>query len=170
MGGGLIQLITKGAQDIYLIGNPQITFFKVVYRRYTNFSMELKPQTITGFVKPGNNVKCYIQRDGDLIHNIYVELENNTQEHYPSNFGNYMLDQVDILIGGQVIDSQSGHWMEVYSRLTQHHDAYPMSDRMDGIDYGGGTDRTNQQLYDNYQRLTLSGGIREPIQLMILQK
>ena len=66
MGGGLIQLITKGAQDIYLIGNPQITFFKVVYRRYTNFSMELKPQTITGFVKPGNNVKCYIQRD-DVI-------------------------------------------------------------------------------------------------------
>ena len=52
MGGGLIQLVSKGAQDVYLTGNPQVTFFKVVYRRYTNFSMECIPQTIDGDVEP----------------------------------------------------------------------------------------------------------------------
>ena len=48
MGGGLMQLVAYGAQDIYLTGNPQITFFKVVYRRHTNFSMECIQQTING--------------------------------------------------------------------------------------------------------------------------
>ena len=48
MGGGLMQLVAYGAQDIYLTGNPQITFFKVVYRRHTNFSMETIQQTISG--------------------------------------------------------------------------------------------------------------------------
>jgi hypothetical protein len=45
MGGGLMQLVAYGAQDIYLTGNPQITFFKVVYRRHTNFAMEAIEQT-----------------------------------------------------------------------------------------------------------------------------
>jgi len=48
MGGGLMQLVAYGAQDIYLTGNPQITFFKVVYRRHTNFSMEAISQTWNG--------------------------------------------------------------------------------------------------------------------------
>ena len=48
MGGGLMQLVAYGAQDVYLTGNPQITFFKVVYRRHTNFSMESIQQTLNG--------------------------------------------------------------------------------------------------------------------------
>ena len=51
MGGGLMQLVAYGAQDIYLTGNPQITFFKVVYRRHTNFSMESIQQTCNGMVE-----------------------------------------------------------------------------------------------------------------------
>ena len=67
-----MQLVAYGAQDIYLTGNPQITFFKVVYRRYTNFSTELINQTLKGDVKAGRNCKCEISRDGDLIHRIYL--------------------------------------------------------------------------------------------------
>ena len=69
MGGGLMQLVAYGAQDIYLTGNPQITFFKVVYRRHTNFSMETIQQTLNGFVKNNDGrFTSTISRNGDLIH------------------------------------------------------------------------------------------------------
>ena len=67
MGGGLMQLVAYGAQDIYLTGNPQITFFKVVYRRHTNFSMESIKQTFDGTVGFGNTVSATISRNGDLV-------------------------------------------------------------------------------------------------------
>ena len=69
MGGGLMQLVAYGAQDVYLTGNPQITFFKVVYRRHTNFSMEYIRQTPNG----GNSSQSItIGRNGDLIYDIYL--------------------------------------------------------------------------------------------------
>ena len=70
-------------------------------------------------VEPGRSIDCHITRDGDLIHRVYFEYENNNQQYYPANFGNYMIQKVDLLIGGQLIDSHPGHWLEVYSRLTQ---------------------------------------------------
>jgi len=75
MGGGLMQLVAYGAQDIYLTGNPQITFFKVVYRRHTNFSMEDIIQDGAGTVGFGNEVDYTISRNGDLIHKMYFEIE-----------------------------------------------------------------------------------------------
>ena len=72
MGGGLMQLVAYGAQDIYLTGNPQITFFKVVYRRHTNFSMETIEQTINGTPSSLGQSSVTISRNGDLISNIYV--------------------------------------------------------------------------------------------------
>ena len=72
MGGGLMQLVAYGAQDIYLTGNPQITFFKVVYRRHTNFSMECIEQTFNGTAGFGARVSCNIARHGDLVTNIYI--------------------------------------------------------------------------------------------------
>ena len=74
MGGGLMQLVAYGAQDIYLTGNPQITFFKVVYRRHTNFSMEAIEQTFNGNPDFGRKVVCTISRNGDLIHRIYLQV------------------------------------------------------------------------------------------------
>ena len=67
-----MQLVAYGAQDIYLTGNPQITFFKVVYRRHTNFSMEAIKQTFDGTTGFGNTVSATISRNGDLVHKIYV--------------------------------------------------------------------------------------------------
>ena len=75
MGGGLMQLVAYGAQDIYLTGNPQITFFKVVYRRHTNFAIESIEQTFTGSVDFGRKISCTIDRNGDLLHKMYLEID-----------------------------------------------------------------------------------------------
>ena len=70
-----MQLVAYGAQDIYLTGNPQITFFKVVYRRHTNFSMELIEQTFNGSVSGGSRVTSTISRNGDLVHRLYTNYD-----------------------------------------------------------------------------------------------
>ena len=77
MGGGLMQLVAYGAQDIYLTGNPQITFFKVVYRRHTNFAVESIEQTFNGAATFGNKFSCTISRNGDLLSRVYLEMTIN---------------------------------------------------------------------------------------------
>ena len=74
MGGGLMQLVAYGAQDVYLTGNPQITFWKVTYRRYTNFSMESIEQTFNGQADFGRRVTCTISRNGDLAYRTYLQV------------------------------------------------------------------------------------------------
>jgi len=124
MGGGLMQLVAYGAQDIYLTGNPQITFFKVVYRRHTNFSMESIEQTINGNVAGGSRVTSTISRNGDLVYRLFYEVNGTATTSLTTNdkFGNIgaaIFDNVEIEIGGQRIDRQSGQWMHVWSALTQ---------------------------------------------------
>ena len=71
MGGGLMQLVAMGAQDVFLLGNPQITFFKVVYRRHTNFSKECIKQQFSGSGF-GSSLTCTLSRNGDLVQEIYL--------------------------------------------------------------------------------------------------
>ena len=118
MGGGLMQLVAYGAQDIYLTGNPQITFFKVVYRRHTNFSMESIQQTFNGTVSQGGRQTATISRNGDLINRMYLEFLSTVDEN-AVNAGHSNIDNIELEIGGQRIDRQFGHWMEVYSELTE---------------------------------------------------
>ena len=117
MGGGLMQLVAYGAQDIYLSGNPQITFFKVVYRRHTNFSMESIEQTFNGFPDFGKKVTCPISRNGDLIHRIYLQAE------LPSAgaawAGHKLIKSVEVEIGGQRIDKHYADWLHIWNELTQ---------------------------------------------------
>ena len=119
MGGGLLQLVAYGAQDVYLTGNPQITFFKVVYRRHTNFSMEAIEQTFNGTPGLGNRVTAQISRNGDLIHKMYVVADvtrtDGTGESYA---GHKLLKQVELEIGGQLIDRQYSQWMYVWNELS----------------------------------------------------
>ena len=70
-----MQLVAYGAQDIYLTGNPQITFFKVVYRRHTNFATESIEQTFTGSVDFGRKISSTIDRNGDLLYKMYLEVD-----------------------------------------------------------------------------------------------
>ena len=123
MGGGLMQLVAYGAQDIYLTGNPQITFFKVVYRRHTNFSMESIEQTWNGTTGIGDvtdtNKRCTatISRNGDLVHRMYIEIKGNPGAvQNPTAYG---LVSAEVEIGGQKIDKQTGQWMNVWSHLTE---------------------------------------------------
>ena len=74
MGGGIMQLVAYGAQDIYITGNPQITFFKVIYRRHTNFAIETVEHPFIGIVGFGNRVSAKITRNGDLVSRMYLKV------------------------------------------------------------------------------------------------
>jgi hypothetical protein len=120
MGGGLLQLVAYGAQDVYLTGNPQITFFKVVYRRHTNFAIEAIAQTFNGTPGYGNRVTCQISRNGDLVHRMYLSLKipaGNTVE-LCSFYGLRLVNFVEIEIGGQKIDKHYSHWLYVWNELS----------------------------------------------------
>jgi hypothetical protein len=117
MGGGLMQLVAYGAQDIYLTGNPQITFFKVVYRRHTNFSMEAIEQTWNGSDTTSGRCTATISRNGDLVHRMYLEISGTTQA--ATDNLSAMITDIELEIGGQKIDKQSGKWMEIWAELTE---------------------------------------------------
>ena len=127
MGGGLMQLVAYGAQDIYLSGNPQITFFKVVYRRHTNFSMESIEQTFNGFPDFGKKVTCPISRNGDLIHRIYLQAELPSEG--AAWAGHKLIKSVEVEIGGQRIDKHYADWLHIWNELSQtagHWDGYKL--------------------------------------------
>ena len=118
MGGGLLQLVAYGAQDVYLTGNPQITFFKVVYRRHTNFSMESIQQTFNGSVGINKRVTAQISRNGDLLHKLYVVFKNVAGQGTTKFLGHYLLKKVEVEIGGQLIDRQYADWMYIWNELS----------------------------------------------------
>jgi len=117
-----MQLVAYGAQDIYLTGNPQITFFKVVYRRHTNFAVESIEQTFNGTADFGKRVTATISRNGDLIQQMYLEVVTpamgGTGTTFTYGFGNALIKQAEIEIGGQLIDRQYGDWMNIWTELT----------------------------------------------------
>jgi len=128
--GGLMQLVAYGAQDIYLTGNPQITFFKVVYRRHTNFAMEAIEQTFNGAANFGKKVQCTISRNGDLIHRIYLQATlpqvklastdpSGAQFRWLNWVGHNLINNVYVEIGGQQIDKHYGDWLQIWNELTQ---------------------------------------------------
>ena len=124
MSGGLMQLVAYGAQDVYLTGNPQITFFKVVYRRHTNFSMESIEQTLTGSVGFGSTVTATVSRNGDLVGRMYVEMNPSeivdevSNVHCP-NLCHEVLEEMEVEIGGQRIDRHYSHWLNAWTELTE---------------------------------------------------
>jgi len=122
-----MQLVAYGAQDVYLTGNPQITFWKVTYRRHTNFAMESIEQTFNGQADFGRRVTCTISRNGDLAYRTYLQvtLPEIEQPSSPSTYarwldfpGEQLISQVEVEIGGQRIDRQYGDWMHIWNQLT----------------------------------------------------
>ena len=134
MGGGLMQLVAYGAQDVYLTGNPQITFWKVTYRRHTNFAMESIEQTFNGQADFGRRVTCTISRNGDLAYRTYLQVTlpeinqamanpvatgtGSVYARWLDNPGEQLVSQVEVEIGGQRIDRQYGDWMHIWNELT----------------------------------------------------
>ena len=131
MGGGLMQLVAYGAQDVYLTGNPQITFWKVTYRRYTNFAIESIEQTFNGQADFGRRVTCTISRNGDLAYRTYLQVTlpeinqsmgtasaSSVYARWLDFPGEQLISQVEVEIGGQRIDRQYGDWMHIWNQLT----------------------------------------------------
>ena len=145
MGGGLMQLVAYGAQDIYLTGNPQITFFKVVYRRHTNFSMEAIEQTINGTPNTSARLTSIISRNGDLIYRIYHELSSLPVTGL-FNIGAKLFDTIELEIGGQKIDRITGKWMEVWAELTESN-------------AGGLVGQANDTKGTTFQNMSCMGGV-----------
>ena len=149
-----MQLVAYGAQDIYLTGNPQITFFKVVYRRHTNFAMESIEQTFNGSADLGKRVTATISRNGDLVKDMWLEVElkaSGVDAADPTDavygVGNAMVKQVEVEIGGQLIDRQYGEWMNIWSELSVPEGKRAVYDEMvgnhDGFATGAATTLPN---------------------------
>jgi hypothetical protein len=143
MGGGLMQLVAYGAQDVYLTGNPQITFFKVVYRRHTNFAMETIEQTFNGTPGTGKRVTAIISRNGDLIHKMYLKVVlpraavtggtgGDVRFHWTNRVGLALVKSAELEIGGQRIDKHYGDWMNIWNELSLSESKAMGYDRMVG--------------------------------------
>ena len=133
--GGLIQLVAYGAQDVYLTANPQVTFFKQLYRRYSNFAMESVEQTFNGVANFGKKVQCIIARNGDLIHRMYLQVTlpsvdlndpsvslpdaSGDQFRWLNWVGHNLINNVYIEIGGTQIDKHYGDWLHIWNELTR---------------------------------------------------
>ena len=127
-GGGLMQLVAYGAQDIYLTGKPQITFWKSVYRRYTNFAVESIQQDVLGTPQFNSQVSITISRSGDLLKKLWIEyspidlLEGiNTEgpQTIGANIGHAIIESAVIEVGGQTVDKHYGKWLTIWNYLTE---------------------------------------------------
>jgi len=121
MAGGLMQLVAYGAQDVYLTGNPKVTFFQAVYKRHTNFAMENIEQTVNGTAASGGRVSVTIARNGDLIADMYVELTSNASTAITTSTDAWAAERaistVELSIGGQRIDKHYQKWWRLYAEL-----------------------------------------------------
>jgi hypothetical protein len=131
MGGALMQLVAYGAQDVFLTGTPEITFWKVSYRRHTNFAMESIEQTFSGQADFGRRVTCTVSRNGDLAYRTYLQVTlpeinqdmktsgtDGVYARWLDYIGEQLVAQVEVEIGGQRIDRQYGDWMHIWNQLT----------------------------------------------------
>merc|ERR1711990_310288 len=123
MAGGLMQLVAYGAQDVYLTGNPKVTFFQAVYKRHTNFAMENIEQTVNGTAANSGRVSVTVARNGDLVGDMYVELK--TKSNLANTSGadgsawaaERAIKNCELSIGGQRIDKHYQRWWRLYAEL-----------------------------------------------------
>ena len=126
-----MQLVAYGAQDVFLTGTPEITFWKVSYRRHTNFAMESIEQTFSGQADFGRRVTCTISRNGDLCYRTYLQVTlpeinqsmatsgtTGVYARWLNYIGEQLIAQIEVEIGGQRIDRQYGDWMHIWNQLT----------------------------------------------------
>jgi hypothetical protein len=124
-GGGILQLAAVGKQDAFLTGNPQISFYKMVYRRHTNFATESQPMYFDGTPNFGQRITCLIPRRGDLLGRVYLDVvlpqikdTSGNLLSYTNSIGHALIQEITFEVGEQEIDRQTGEWMEVWTQLT----------------------------------------------------
>ena len=142
MTGGLIQLVSQGVENIFLTGDPRITFFKVVYRRHTNFSSEQIPCQFSSELNFGKKSTCLISKQGDLVGPIHlvitlpaissINLNKFTDIAWVKKIGFAIVKKVEIIMAGQVIDKQFGEWLNIWYELTSSRQSDSGYDKMIG--------------------------------------
>ena len=154
MGGGLLQLSSYGSENQYLHGNPQITFFKVVYKRHTNFAMESIDAIFDGSsqLSPDKPItlKLKIPRNGDLISALFLRVQlpdiysTSAEEFFwTRGIGLAMINYVDIFIGGSKIQRLTGQYLDIYSQLYHPEGKRHRFQQMVGDDYSISSNRTH---------------------------
>ena len=126
MAGGLMQLVAYGAQDVYLTGNPTVTFFQAVYKKHTNFAMENIEQTVNGSANNTGRISVTIARNGDLVGEMYLEMEQQASvDKFTTDdsaadtiwMAERCINSVELSIGGQRIDKHYQRWWRLWSEL-----------------------------------------------------
>ena len=165
MPGGMMQLLSQGGQNIFLIGNPSITFFKTVYKRHTKFGSEY----ITLFFDPAptftptqnTSATCKISRNADLLYDCYLTYElpaiftnNKIPFGWCDNVGNKIIRETSIRFDGTMIDRQSGDYMKMYNDLSSDETQKKKYNELVGnVDY---LKNSGQQLSDNIDEQSLA--------------
>ena len=143
MAGGLIQLVASGAEDLYLTGNPQITFFNVVYRRYTNFSTEYmqlpfnKTQSLG--TRHSTKMSCKIDRNADLLYDMYLAFDlpaiftnGDIPFGWVEDVGTKLIYTASLIVGGQEVDRQYGQWLKLQSHIFESESKRKVYERLVG--------------------------------------
>ena len=118
MAGGLMQLVAYGAQDVYLTGNPEVTFYQAKYKRHTNFAMENIEQTINGTAANSGRVSVTVARNGDLVGDMYIQTSSLAANSKDACWvAERAINNVELSIGGQRIDKHYQKWWRLYSEL-----------------------------------------------------
>lgn len=146
MGGGLLQLVAHGAQDAYLTGNPQITFWKGLFKRHTNFAMEPFRINLTGMPMWGQKQSATLGRHADLAYSTYLSIVLPSQtkvsgtdtdilwNNEQGRLGYNLLDYVEIEVGGQLIDRLYSEWLYLWDTLSSD---YNTSYKLNQVVAGG---------------------------------
>ena len=143
MAGGLLQLAAYGSENQYLNGNPQITFFKAVYRRYSNFAKEHINLVLNGPDNLSKNssiqLSVKIDRNADLLSNLYLTLDiphiysgNTKKFRWVDDLGHVMIDNVKLFIGGTLVETLYGEFLHIHKEMTQNDTHKRLLNRING--------------------------------------
>ena len=118
MSGGIVQLVATGAQDTWLTGKPEISFFRSNYKRYTHYALSSERQIIQGNPSAGSISTIRFEKKGDLLSYVYFIGKDTTGALIPGVDWSKVVDKIELLIGGQVVDTQDITWMTQVEPVT----------------------------------------------------
>jgi hypothetical protein len=118
MSGGIVQLVATGAQDTWLTGKPEVSFYRSSYKRYTHYAMSPERQLIQGNPSAGNISTIRFEKKGDLINYVYLTAKDTTGAVIPNIDWTKVIDKIELLIGGQIVDTQDITWMTKIEPIT----------------------------------------------------
>ena len=140
MSGGIAQLVAVGAQDVHLVGQPEVSFFRSTYKRHTNFSQTVERQVIQGNVSNNGMSTIRFERKGDMLNYVYLVPNTGTATTAVADWTT-MVSKIELLVGGQVIDEQDSTYSTLIAPVLS---ATSTSKSVAGDLYGGAT---NERFY-----------------------